>query len=150
MNEIIENEIKHKTLIKAPIAKVYDAITTAEELDKWFTTGAFIDRRSGGEIRFRWTNERSLITEGIIEDGGPILEVERPNKFIFQWHPDNNTYVTTVELTFEQTEKGTIVRVKEKGFHNTTEGRDAFMACATGWGEALTLLKFYIEYGLSY
>ena len=150
MDDLIETEIKHSTLIKAPIEKVYDAITTAEELDKWFTNGAHIDRRSGGEINFRWTNERGLITGGIVEDGGPIIEVNRPNKFIFQWHPDNNTYITTVELTFEQTEKGTIVKVKENGFQNTHEGREAFMGCATGWGEALTLLKFFIEHGITY
>jgi len=150
MNQTIETEIKHSTMIKAPIEQVFDAITTAEGLDKWFTNGAVVDRRSGGEIKFRWTNERGMVSGGIIEDGGPVLEVEEPNRFVFQWHPDKNTYATTVEITFQSVEKGTLVSIREYGFHDTQAGREAFMGCATGWGEALTLLKFYVEHGITY
>ena len=36
------------------------------------------------------------------------------------------------------------------GTPNTPEGRDMILECASGWGEAATLLKFYIEHGVVY
>lgn len=150
MNSIIDIDIVHSTLIRAPIEEVYDAITTGEGLDSWFTQGAKVNRRVGGEIYFRWNGERTDITEGIIEDGGPILEVEKPIRFIFQWSPDNNSYFTTVELTFKEESKGTRVTVRERGFQDTPKGRKALVGCSTGWGEALTMMKYFLEYGVKY
>jgi len=150
MTQIMDVEVVHSTLVRAPIEKVYDSITTGEGLDSWFTQGASVDRRPGGKIHFRWDGERTAITEGIIEDGGPILEAIRPSSFVFQWSPDNNTYYTTVELVFKEEEKGTRVTVKESGFQDTLEGRKALIGCSTGWGEALTMLKYYLEHGVKY
>jgi uncharacterized protein YndB with AHSA1/START domain len=150
MTKIFDTEIIHSTLIKAPIEKVYDALTTSEGLDSWFTQGAEVDRKPGGKIHFRWKTERADVTGGIIEDGGPILEVNRPTHFAFQWHPDNKSYATTVHFKLEEDEKGTIVIVQEHGFENTPKGRKALIGCATGWGEAITMVKFYLEHGITY
>lgn len=150
MSSIIDVDIVHSTLVRAPIEKVYDSITTGKGLDSWFTQGANVDRKSGGSIYFRWDGERSDIAKGVIEDGGPILEVEKPTRFVFQWSPDNNTYFTTVELTFKEEKKGTRVTVKEGGFQDTLEGRKALIGCSTGWGEALTMMKYYLEHGIKY
>ncbi|MCG3226217.1 MAG: SRPBCC domain-containing protein [Candidatus Heimdallarchaeota archaeon] len=150
MTRIIDVDIVHSTLIRAPIEKVFDAISTGEGLDSWFTQGAKVERKLGGSIYFRWEGERTDITEGTIEDGGPVLEVERPTCFVFQWSPDNNSYLTTVELNFKEEEKGTRVSIKEKGFHDTPEGRKAMIGCSTGWGEALTMMKYYLEHGVKY
>jgi len=35
-------------------------------------------------------------------------------------------------------------------FKNTLSGRKAYMGCASGGGETLTLLKFYAEHHLVY
>jgi len=150
MSNIIDTEIKHSTLIKAPIGKVYDAFTTSEGLDSWFTFGAKVERKPGGWIYFRWSPEKSDITDGVIEDEGPVVEVEINKKFVFRWSPDNKMYTTTVEMIFEETDKGVKVTVREKGFQDTPEGRKAQLSCATGWGEALTMVKFYLEHGVNY
>ena len=150
MTEIFDTEIIHSTIIKAPIEKVYDSISTAEGLDSWFTTGAEVSSKIGGQIQFKWTTERADVQGGVIEDGGPITEVDRPNHFAFQWHPDNKSYATNVHFRFEDTEEGTIIIVQESGFENTPKGRKALLSCATGWGEALTMLKFYLEHGIKY
>ncbi len=150
MTDIFDTEIIHTTIIKAPIEKVFDAITTSDGLDSWFTTGAKVDRKPGGEIYFRWEDQRSEVQGGIIEDGGPILEVIEPTHFAFQWHPDNPKYATNVHLLFKEIDEGTKVIVQEHGFYDTPEGRKAMIGCATGWGEALTLLKFYLEHGVTY
>ena len=83
-------------------------------------------------------------------DGGPILDAKRPQRFVFQWQPDGDAYYTTVEITFELVEGGTIIRLRERGYHDTPGGLNAMLGCATVWGEALALWKFYVEHGLRY
>ena len=141
-------QIEHSTFVSAAPEQVYDAFTTAEGLDGWFTRGARVDPWPGGEIRFRWVDwGPDRVTA---EDGGPVLEARRPERFVFQWYPDNPSYPTTVKVDFQPTADGTIVRLREYGYQDTPTGRKAMINCAAGWGEALTLLKFYVEHGIRY
>ena len=140
--------IQHAVLVRANPERVYDAFATARGLDGWFTSGATVDACPGGEIRFRWANWGPDRISGI--DGGPVLEARRPERFVFQWQPDTPSYATTIEVDFEAVEGGTIIRLSEHGYPDTTNGQRTALRCATGWGEALTLLKFYVEHGLRY
>src|SRR5262245_42438291 len=111
MPGLIEENISFATLVRAAPERVYDGIATAAGLDGWVTTGASVDARAGGEIRFRWKDwGPDRVT---LEDGGPILEAIRPKRFVFQWSPDSPAYATTVEIDFEPVEQGTIIRLKE-------------------------------------
>ncbi len=56
--------IRVATLVRAPRDRVYDALTRAEELDAWFTTGAEIDLRPGGEMVWRWPRSPSARSAG--------------------------------------------------------------------------------------
>ena len=49
-----DTPIIHKVLIKADRKKVFDAMTTAEGLDKWFTKGTSVDRKPGGTLVLKW------------------------------------------------------------------------------------------------
>jgi len=148
MSDLLDMQIEHSTFVRAAPEQVYDAFTTTEGLDGWFTQGAMVDPHPGGEIRFRWVNwGPDRVTD---KDGGPVLEARRPERFVFQWYPDNPSYPTTVEVDFQPTAGGTIIRLREHGYHDTPTGRKALINCATGWGEALTLLKFYVEHGIRY
>ncbi|HUT81015.1 MAG TPA: SRPBCC domain-containing protein [Candidatus Bathyarchaeia archaeon] len=142
---IFDTPIIHKTLIKADRKKVYDAITTANGLDGWFTKGSIIDRKPGGKIIFKWVDwGPDKVTT---ESEAPILEVKVPERFVFKWWED---HYTTVEMDFKEVDEGTIITLKEHGYEDTKEGHKRCLECATGWGEALTLLKFYVEHGLKY
>jgi uncharacterized protein YndB with AHSA1/START domain len=144
----MEVDIRHSTLVNAEPERVFDAFTTAGGLDGWFTNGSSVDPRPGGEIRFRWVDWGPDRING--EDGGPVLESKRPERFVFQWFPDGPPYPTTVEVDFERVPQGTIIRLREHGYRDTPSGRRACLDCAAGWGEALTLLKFYVEHGIHY
>ena len=149
MSRFIEEEIRCAVLVAAPRERVYDALATAAGLDGWFTAGAAVDARPGGEIRFRWQDWGPERYTG--EDGGPVLEARRPERFVFQWHPDGPEYATTVEIELEEDAAGgTVVRLREYGYRDPPAGRRRMLDCASGWGEALALCKFYVEHGLHY
>lgn len=64
--------------------------------------------------------------------------------------PNNPSYSTTVEVDFQPTAGGTIVRLHEHGYQDTPTGRKALINCTAGWREALTLVKFYVEHSIRY
>lgn len=139
--------IRHEVLVRAPRRRVWDALTTREGLDGWFTQGAEVDARPGGAIRFRWREwGPQRITA---EDGGPVLEAVEPERFVFRWHEDAED-PTRVTFELEEHGSGTLLRVVDEGYPDTAQGKDRFMDCAAGWGEALTLVKFWVEHGLRY
>ena len=148
MPKLIDAEITQSTLIRAAPEAVYDALTTPEGLDSWFTVGAETDPRPGGQIIFRWKDWGPDKFHG--ESIAPVLEANRGVRLVFQWRPDTPDYYTTIEIDFEAIEGGTIVQLREHGYHDTPSGREALMECATGWGEALTLVKFYLEHNIRY
>jgi uncharacterized protein YndB with AHSA1/START domain len=138
--------IRYGTYIDAPPARVYETLATATGWDAWFTQGAEVDARPGGSIRFRWVAFGVDRVTG--EDGGPVVEALPPRRFAFRWTPGDTT--TTVALDLEPRGRGTVVRITESG-HSTSAGDlAALVDCAAGWGEALTLLKLYLEHGITY
>ncbi len=138
--------IRHKTFIAATPAEVYRNIATNEGLDSWFTDGSKVDPRPGGTITFRW---RKIGRDRVnMTDGGAILEAIPGRRFAFRWKPGAS--YTTVMFDLEPQADGTMVTVTESGYKNTRRDIEAMLGTATGWGEALTLLKFHIERGGRY
>ena len=78
----------------------------------------------------------------------PIIDVTAPNKLVFQWKSGDTP--TTVKFNLEPLDNGTLVEVVETGYKNTEKDLYWMMQCSTGWGEALTLLKFYLEHNVVY
>jgi uncharacterized protein YndB with AHSA1/START domain len=142
-------EITHRTLVRTPREAVYRALTTAEGLDQWFTRGTEIVPEPGGVVHLRW---RDWGADSIsVEDRGEVVEAVAPERFVFRWHGNGLTGdLTTVELDFVEDERGTVVSVRESGFVDDEEGRAGFVSCCAGWGEALSLMKFYVEHGVTY
>lgn len=139
-------DINHKTYIKVPIDIVYKTITTSEGWNAWFTDDTSLEfgQDGTGNIRLRWTN---FGTENVnIEDGGKVLETVPNTAFVFQWTPGERN--TTVDFRLEPFKDGTLVILKETGYSKSEKDLIACTGCAVGWGEALTLLKIYLEYGI--
>lgn len=141
-------KVDFHSLIRTRPERAYDAIATSEGLDAWFTTGAVVDAKPGGTIQFRWENYGPDGYDG--ENGGPVLEARRPERFVFQWRADSGLYDTTVEIDFERHEEGTMVRLVEYGYEDSPTGMQDLLNRATGWGCVLTLMKFYLEHGVTY
>ncbi len=142
-------EIRHSVLIRAPREKVWAALTTPEGLDGWWgTRGSEIDLRPGGRLTLRWRDwgpEQEINSDRDCE----VLEVAAPKRFAFRWRASADS-MTTVEFDLEERDTGTLVRLREHGFAPTADGRKSMQGNSIGWGVVATLMKFYVEHGLSY
>ena len=142
-------EIRHSVFIRAPRAKVWAALTTAQALDAWWgTRGSEIDLRPGGKLTLRWRAwgpEQDINADRECD----LVEVLPPKRFVFRWG-ETADMMTTVEFDLEERADGTLLRLREHGFAPTAKGRESFEGNSLGWGEASTLIKFYVEHGVRY
>ncbi len=145
-SEICLPPIQVNTYIAVPPPRVYEALTTGLVWDAWFTQGTEVEARPGGTILFRWVEAQ--VDRYTATAGGPVLEADPPRRFVFQWTPGDST--TTIEFDLEPLGPGTKLLVKESGHEVTQKDVEALVDCAAGWGEALALLKFYLEYDVTY
>ena len=148
MGLMMDRKVEFSTLVRAHPEQVYDAIATANGLDGWFTEGAVVDGNAGGQILFRWKNYGMKNYTG--ENSGRIIEACRPHRFAFQWNADSGLYMTTVEIEFAPVNQGTAVHLVEYGYEDNSAGRQDFLDRVSGWAQALTLMKFYVEHGITY
>jgi uncharacterized protein YndB with AHSA1/START domain len=140
--------IVHDTFIAAPPEKVYDAITSAGDWDAFFTKGMELEPHPEGKIVWRW---KDWGPRGYTADApGKVLKAEKPKLFAFEWYPVGPEFPTTVAFGLARKGDGTVIHLEESGYPDTPEGREMILECASGWAEALTLLKFYIEHGITY
>ena len=146
MADLLDCKIKQSTFIAASPDKVYDTITDAHKWDEFFTTGMELDPRPGGVCSFSWKDWGP--NKSSMKAPGKVVDTKRPGLFVFQWGQDGKE--TTIRFELSAMDGGTVVALTEDGYQDTPEGRAMILECASGWGEALTLLKFYIEHGIVY
>ena len=140
-------ELRRATHIRAPAEDVYDLIATADGLDRWFTVGAAVEPRRGGAIVYRW---RDWGPDRVTADAaGTVHEAVRPERFVFDWDVGGGERAVA-EFTIESVQDGCVLRLHERGYTDTPAGHAAVVREASGWGEAMTLIKFMAEHGLRY
>jgi uncharacterized protein YndB with AHSA1/START domain len=138
------DEIRRELVIDAPIERVWEALTSAEQLRKWFGDIAEIDLRPGGRARFGWT-EYDSVSEAIVD------VVDAPTRFVFRWEAVDTRSVeevsTSVEVTLEPLGDGTRPTMVESGFSTLPDGvyDRAFQANTSGWTAELKDLTEYLE-----
>src|SRR3712207_4567044 len=78
--DMVPDQIERETVINAPAERVWELITQAEHLGRWFgDAGAEIDLRPGGEMVLRWTDHGTSY--------GQVVAVEPPTRFSYRWAP---------------------------------------------------------------
>jgi uncharacterized damage-inducible protein DinB/uncharacterized protein YndB with AHSA1/START domain len=134
--------IVHSVYIAASPADVYRALATADGWNAWFTVGSEGDAEPGGTLRLRW---RAWGPGRVDVDATcRVVEAIRDRRVVFRWRPGDSW--TTVALEIEPRGPGAVLTVTETGYVNWR----GYAECATGWGEALMLLKAHIEHGITY
>jgi uncharacterized protein YndB with AHSA1/START domain len=141
-----KESIKKSIFIAAAPDRIFKAITTSSEWDQYFTSGMELDPRAGGVCNFKWKDWGPELFNG--ESPGKILEFDPPKKLVFEWGSPGKETVARMEI--EPKYDGSILTLTEDGYPDDDEGLRYLIECSAHWGELLTLIKFYIEHGLTY
>jgi uncharacterized protein YndB with AHSA1/START domain len=152
MNASSNDRIEREILLKAPRAKVWNALADAESFGQWFGVKFQGQRFVPGQV-----------TQGYITYPGyehVLMQVEvqklEPQRLLsFHWHPyavdPNQDYSkeppTLVEFILEEAEGGTLLRVIESGFDKVPAARreEAFRMNSGGWDEQVGNIQRYVE-----
>jgi uncharacterized protein YndB with AHSA1/START domain len=141
------DRIERDVLIAAPVERVWELITSAEHVGRWFAdAGAEIDLRPGGALALSWREHGTFY--------GRVEAVEPPRRFAWRWlstlgsraepTPANSTLT---EFTLAAEGHGTRVAVVESGFDALdmdAADRTAALASHTrGWPAELEDLAAY-------
>lgn len=149
-----ENRIEKRIELKAPVSRVWRALTDYREFGEWFRVvleGPFVP---GQVARGRITHPgyEHIVWEAVVEK----MEPER--LFSFTWaqvryhdkarySPDySNAPRTLVEFRLEKTAAGTLLTLTESGFDNVpAEWRgDAFRGNDGGWAQQMKNIENHV------
>jgi len=127
--------------IAAPAERVFRALTTPEEILRWWgaegvyqTTEWTIDLREGGA----WDAAGRSADGSRFSVGGRVLEVDPPRKLVQTWKPDwDEGKETTVTYTLDPVEGGTRVTVRHEGFAGRPQ---SCRGHTSGWEQVLAWL----------
>ena len=136
--DVVAGTILAQVEIKAPVERVYAALTQGDEIVKWW----------GSDDLYRttqWTSELrpqgAWKASGVGADGAPFtvsgeyLVVEPPHRVSFTWKPEwDGGHVSTVSYRLEPIEGGTRLVVRHDGL---TDRPDSCRSHSEGWERVL-------------
>jgi uncharacterized protein YndB with AHSA1/START domain len=145
-NDRIEKQIE----LKAPVSRVWRALTDYREFGEWFRVkleGPFIAGQvSRGQITF--PGYEHLQMEVVVQ------RIEPERLFSYTWHPYaidpkvdySKETPTLVEFTLEKSAKGTLLKVAESGFDKIPSARrlEAFRMNENGWEQQLKNIESHV------
>ena len=146
----MENQIEKKIELKAPVSRVWRALTDYREFGEWFRVkldGPFVPgKASTGHIT--WPGYEHLKWEAVVQD------MEPEQYFSYTWHPyaiDSNVDYSTetptlVEFRLEKTAEGTLLTVTESGFEDVPSERrlEAIRKNEGGWAQQMQNIETYV------
>jgi uncharacterized protein YndB with AHSA1/START domain len=147
----MDNRIEKRIELKAPVSRVWRALTDHREFGEWFRVrldGPFVPGQiARGQITY--PGYEYVTFEAIVQK----MEPER--LFSFTWHPYavdpkvdySNEEPTLVEFKLEKTSTGTLLTVTESGFDKIPSHRrsEAFRMNEGGWSEQLKNIENHVS-----
>jgi uncharacterized protein YndB with AHSA1/START domain len=151
MTAPMSDRIEKSTALKAPVERVWRALTDHAEFGAWFRVkldGPFLPgQMSRGRITYpgfehlRWEAE--------------VVAMEKPRRFAFTWHPYavdpevdySEEPSTLVEFRLEPIPDGTRLTVVESGFDALPDHRraEALRSNEGGWAEQVENIKAHLQ-----
>jgi uncharacterized protein YndB with AHSA1/START domain len=155
------DRIEKKILLRAPLARVWRALTDSTEFGTWFGVkfqGPFVPG-----IAMRGVMTPTQIDSEVAKmqkqyEGKPfeftIDQMEPERVFSLRWHPYaldadvdySKEPSTLVVFLLEEVSGGVMLTVTESGFDQIPLARraKAFAANSQGWGKVVTLIEKYV------
>jgi uncharacterized protein YndB with AHSA1/START domain len=148
---IEQDRIERQIELKAPLARVWRAVTDHREFGEWFRVnleGPFVPgQTSRGHITY--PGYEHLKWEAVVQ------KLEPEHLFSFTWHPyaidPQKDYSkepsTLVEFRLERKGEGTLLTITESGFSKLPADRqiEAFRMNDNGWAEQLKNIERHVE-----
>jgi uncharacterized protein YndB with AHSA1/START domain len=146
----MSDRIVKQVEIKAPVSRVWRALTDHREFGEWFQVrleGPFVPGElSRGQMTY--PGYEHIRWQAIVQ------KVEPERLFSFTWHhsfePDADIFkepTTLVEFRLEETAGGTLLTVTESGFENlpTSIRLESFRRNEGGWTEQMKNIANYVS-----
>jgi uncharacterized protein YndB with AHSA1/START domain len=147
----MEDRLEKRIELKAPVSRVWRALTDYREFGEWFRVkldGPFVpDRISRGQISYPGYEH--------VKWEATVQKIEHERLFSFTWHPyaiDSKVDYsqeppTLVEFMLEGTGSGTLLLLTESGFDKIPSGRrlEAFRMNDGGWTEQLMNIERHVR-----
>ena len=156
-----KDQIEKRVLLRAPLGRVWRAISDAEEFGRWFGVrfdGPFV---AGTSVTAAITG--TAVDDEVAKRQEPhagakstwqIVAIEPQRRFAYRWHPfavepdvDYAAEPTTlVEFTLSPTTDGVLLTIVESGFDAIPAARRpaAFEANSGGWAKQVELVRKYL------
>jgi uncharacterized protein YndB with AHSA1/START domain len=154
------DRIEKQILLRAPLHRVWRALTDSTEFGAWFGVkfdGPFQPGSMRGVIVPTTMDPEVAKAQKPYEGKAfqiTVVQMEPERLFSFRWHPyamdsgvDYSTEPTTlVAFTLEQVADGVLLTVTESGFDQIPLARraKAFQANEQGWGMQVKLIEAYL------
>ena len=161
MSVVLTDRIEKSILLRAPRARVWRALTDAEEFGTWFgvkfegpfTPGALqrgvvVPTKVDAEVAKAQQPYEGMPFEITID------RIEPERLFAFRWHPFavergvdySHEPTTLVVFALEDAANGIMLTVTESGFDRIPLARraQAFAANEQGWGMVVTLIEKHL------
>jgi len=135
-------DIIHRVGIKAPLAKVYAALSTIDGLAGWWTAQTGGHSKVGERIAFRFRTETGEEIGGFDMD---VLELVTNEKVRWRVTSGPAEWIgTEIEFLLRRHDDYVIVMFAHRGWREAVE----FMAhCSTKWATFLLSLRDFVETG---
>jgi uncharacterized protein YndB with AHSA1/START domain len=155
------DRIEKEVLLRAPLERIWRAISDADEFGQWF--GVRFDGPFVAGATVRGTMTPTTVDAEVADmqrpyagqtDDWQIVAVEPMCRFAFRWRPyaveSNRDYsdepTTLVEFTLAEAEGGVLLRIVESGFDAIPAERraTAFEANSEGWAAQTEMVRKYL------
>lgn len=129
--------VKAEMLIRKPVADVFDAFVDPRVTTRFWFTKSSGRLEAGKRVRWEWEMYG-------VGDDVDVKTIEPNRRIQFEWSfPKSNT----VEMTFAQHAKGTIVSIVNSGLCGDDVVTEA-LDLTQGWNIALCAAKAWLEHGV--
>lgn len=154
------DRIEKQVVLRAPIERVWRAISDADQFGRWF--GARFDGPFTAGARVSATIGQTEVDPEIARSQAPyagtpfdilVERMEAPRHFSFRWHPGaepdekrGDDARTLVTFDLEEVPEGTRLTIRETGFERISVERraKAFEENEGGWEAQATLIEKYL------
>ncbi len=162
MSMAVSDRIEKQILLRAPLSRVWQALTDAHEFGKWFgvtfdgpftaggpVTGHITPTTVDAEVAKMQKPYEGMRFEIVID------RMEPKTLFSFRWHPFaidpkvdySGEPMTLIVFVLEEVPAGVLLKLTESGFDQIPLERraTAFTSNEGGWAKQMELIQKYVE-----